>query len=94
MSESKLQYRIFERISDVDISEQDIYDYDPIVLDKLLIDHTMSAKARAEANDPSKVVNIFWATNDYSQLGMVEDTDKNDHSPKCGFNYDIKSKNK
>ena len=88
MSESKLQYRIFERISDVDISEQDIYDYDPIVLDKLLIDHTMSAKARAEANDPSKVVNIFWATNDYSQLGMVQDPDKNDHSPKCGFNYD------
>ena len=60
MAEKNTTYRIFEHISDVDISEQDIMDYDPVVLDKLLIDHTMSAKARAEASDQEKVVNIFW----------------------------------
>lgn len=57
MAEKNTTYRIFEHISDVDISEQDIMDYDPVVLDKLLIDHTMSAKARAEASDQEKVVN-------------------------------------
>ena len=67
MAEKNTTYRIFEHIHDVDISEQDIFDYDPIVLDKLLIDHTMSAQARAEANDQNKVVNIFWATNDYTR---------------------------
>ncbi len=66
MAEKKTTYRIFEHIHDVDISEQDIYDYDPVVLDQLLIDHTMSGKARAEAGDHTKVVNIFWATNDYT----------------------------
>lgn len=75
MIENKLKYRIFENISDVDISEQDIYDYSPDVLDKLLIDHTMSAKARREAKDHTKVVNIFWATNDY--LGTVKDENGN-----------------
>lgn len=65
MALDKEQYRIFEHISDVDISEQDIWDYEPDVLNKLLIDHTMSAKARAESNDQSKFANIFWATNDY-----------------------------
>ena len=65
----KKTYRIFENISDVDISENDILEYDPEVLNKLLIDHTMSAKARAEANDMTKVVNIFWATGDYAQRG-------------------------
>ena len=40
MSESKLQYRIFERISDVDISEQDIYDYDPILRITEKAEHT------------------------------------------------------
>ena len=67
MAEKNTTYRIFEHIHDVDISEQDIFDYDPVVLDKLLIDHTMSAQARAEANDQNKVVNIFWATNDYTR---------------------------
>ena len=67
MKKEKNNYRIFEDIGNVDISEQDIFDYDPVVLDKLLIDHTMSAKARAEAGDHTKVVNIFWATNDYTR---------------------------
>lgn len=44
MAEKNTTYRIFEHISDVDISEQDIMDYDPAVLDKLLIDHTITAK--------------------------------------------------
>ena len=65
MKDNNTTYRIFEHIHEVDISEQDILDYDPEVLDKLLIDHTMSAKARYEANDQKKVVNIFWATSDY-----------------------------
>jgi len=64
----KIDYTIFKHISDVDISEQDILDYDPEVLDQLLIDHTMSAKARREANDHTKVVNIFWGTNDYESV--------------------------
>ena len=72
MAEKNTTYRIFEHISDVDISEQDIMDYDPAVLDKLLIDHTMSAKARAEASDQEKVVNIFWATSDYENSILDE----------------------
>ena len=80
MALDKEQYRIFEHISDVDISEQDIWDYEPDVLNKLLIDHTMSAKARAEANDQTKFVNIFWATNDYD--------DQREGEAKDGYRYD------
>lgn len=61
----KRKDRIFKNISKVDISEQDIWDYHPDILRMLLIDHTMSAEARAKADDHTKVVNIFWATNDY-----------------------------
>lgn len=73
MKEKKLTYRLFENISEVDISEQDILDYDSEVLEKLLVDHTMSAKARSEANDPNKVVNIFWATSDYENTVLNDD---------------------
>lgn len=68
-SKDQTKYNIFLHINDVDISEQDIKDYDEEVLNKLLIDHTMSAKARAEAGDSSKFTNIFWATNDYESRG-------------------------
>lgn len=81
MAKETTTYRIFENINEVDISEQDIYDYDPTVLDQLLIDHTMSAKARAEADDYKKVVNIFWATNDYAY-------DEETGEEKEGFRYD------
>ena len=81
MAKDNKKYRIFEHISDVDISEQDIWDYEPDVLKKLLIDHTMSAHARKEDNDSTKVVNIFWATSDY------EAQRKNDED-KIGFRYD------
>lgn len=70
MANKKEQPQIFLRISDVDISENDILEYSPDVLDKLLIDHTMSAKARAEAHDMTRTVNIFWATDDYKELGQ------------------------
>ena len=80
MAIDKEKYRIFEHISEVDISEQDIWDYEPDVLNQLLIDHTMSAKAREEANDPTKVVNIFWATNDYDEQREGE--------AKNGYRYD------
>ena len=60
---------LFEHIDSIDISEQDIWDYNPDILKKLLIDHTMSAKARKQANDLSLNVNIFWATNDYDKYG-------------------------
>ena len=80
MAIDKEKYRIFEHISEVDISEQDIWDYEPDVLNQLLIDHTMSAKAREEANDPNKVVNIFWATNDYDEQREGE--------AKNGYRYD------
>lgn len=80
MALDKEKYRIFEHISDVDISEQDIWDYEPDVLNKLLIDHTMSAKARAEENDQTKVVNIFWATSDYEEL--------REGDAKEGYRYD------
>ena len=80
MALDKEKYRIFEHISEVDISEQDIWDYEPDVLNQLLIDHTMSAKAREEANDSNKVVNIFWATNDYDEQREGED--------KNGYRYD------
>ena len=80
MEENDSKYRIFEHISEVDISEQDIWDYEPDVLRKLLIDHTMSAKAREMENEPTKVVNIFWATNDYEVQREKE--------AKEGFYYD------
>lgn len=65
-------YKIFENISDVDISEQDIYDYSPEVLAALLEDHTMSAYAQENSKDPSKVANIFWATSDYESTIIDE----------------------
>jgi len=40
---------------------------DQAVLRQLLIDHTASAKARKEKEDPNIRVNIFWATSDYEQ---------------------------
>jgi hypothetical protein len=64
---TKKTYRLFEDISDVDVSETDIWEYDPEILNHLLIDHTMSAKVRKESNDMTKFANIFWATNDYSE---------------------------
>lgn len=84
MAEKNTTYRIFEHISDVDISEQDIMDYDPEVLDKLLIDHTMSARARAEASDQEKVVNIFWATSDYENSVL----DEHGNFIEEGYRYD------
>lgn len=84
MKDNNTTYRIFEHIHEVDISEQDILDYDPEVLDKLLIDHTMSAKARSEANDLTKVVNIFWATSDYEDSILNEDG----KVMKDGYRYD------
>ena len=69
MSNKKEQPRIFLDISEVDVSENHILEYSPAVLHQLLIDHTMSAKARADANDPSKTVYIFWATHNYEALG-------------------------
>ena len=84
MAEKNTTYRIFEHISDVDISEQDIMDYDPVVLDKLLIDHTMSARARAEASDQEKVVNIFWATSDYENSVL----DEHGNFIEDGYRYD------
>ena len=83
-SNDNTTYRIFEHISDVDISEQDIMDYDPVVLEKLLIDHTMSNKARKEAKDPQKVVNIFWATSDYEHSVL----DEHGNIVEAGFRYD------
>lgn len=91
MKKNSSAYRIFEHIRDVDISEQDIYDYDIDILNQLLIDHTMSAKARAEANDQNKVVNIFWATSDYEGTVM----DENGRIIVKGFQYkdEIKPEN-
>ena len=83
MASQNINYRIFQHIHEVDISEQDILDYDAEVLNQLLIDHTMSARARREANDTSLRVNIFWATNDYD--GAV--TDENGQVVKDGFRY-------
>lgn len=68
----KDSYKIFENIYDVDISEQDIYDYCPEVLECLLEDHTMSAKAQCDSKDPTRVVNIFWATSDYEHSFVDE----------------------
>ncbi len=80
MALDKEKYRIFEHISDVDISEQDIWDYEPDVLNKLLIDHTMSARVRELENDQTKFANIFWATNDYEAQREGDDKD--------GYRYD------
>ena len=80
MASSKKRFRIFEHINDVDISEQDIWDYEPDVLNQLLIDHTMSAKAREIDQDQTKVVNIFWATSDYEAQREGE--------AKVGYRYD------
>ena len=83
MASQNIKYRIFQHIHEVDISEQDILDYDAEVLNQLLIDHTMSAEARKDAKDTSLRVNIFWATNDYD--GAV--TDENGQVVKDGFRY-------
>ena len=77
-------YKIFDNICDVDISEQDIFDFCPDALAALLVDHTMSAKARKAANDHTKIVNIFWATSDYE--GAVRD--ENGACINSGYHYD------
>ena len=77
-------YKIFENISDVDISEQDIFDYSPEVLAALLVDHTMSAKVRKAAKDYTKTVNIFWATSDYEDFIR----DENGNIINDGYHYD------
>ena len=91
MKDNNTTYRIFEHIHEVDISEQDILDYDPEVLDKLLIDHTMSAKARYEANDQKKVVNIFWATSDYEDA--IKNADGEVVTEGYRYDDDIKPEN-
>ena len=75
-------YRIFHNIDDIDISEQDILDYDPDLLSTLLIDHTMTAKAQS-ADPSASPVNIFWATNDYYGLRLKE----NDTPLSDGYSY-------
>lgn len=70
----KHSYRIFEHISDIDISEQDIMDYAPDILATLLIDRTMTLKAQQEYNSKTEVRNIFWATDDYEGI-VLEDGD-------------------
>lgn len=69
----KKTYRIFEHISDVDISEQDILEYDPDILSILLIDRTMTLKAQQESNSATEVRNIFWATDDYEGIVLEDD---------------------
>ena len=56
MATDDTKYRLIEHISDVDISEQDIREYDEDVLRTLLIAHTMSAKTRKEAKDQPRFV--------------------------------------
>jgi NOL1/NOP2/fmu family ribosome biogenesis protein len=68
----KKSYKIFENICNVDISEQDIYDYSPEVLAALLEDHTMSIYVQENSKEPSKVANIFWATFDYESTIIDE----------------------
>lgn len=65
-------YKIFENICNVDISEQDIYDYSPEVLAALLEDHTMSTYVQENSKESSKVANIFWATFDYESTIIDE----------------------
>ena len=69
----KEQYSFFKNIGNVDISENDIWEFEPEVLNQLLIDHTMSAKKRQETNDSTARVNIFWATRDYENRGFLYD---------------------
>lgn len=64
-----LSNKLLDNINKVDISESDILEYCPEVLDKLLIDHTLSAKKRNELKDPNAVVNISWLTSDYAYRG-------------------------
>ena len=85
------QYRLFEHLGEVDILEQDIWDYAPEVLKQLLVDHTMSAKARAEANDQTQAVNIFWATSDYAD--GVKDEDGTVVKEGFQFGDEIKAEN-
>lgn len=62
-------YKIFENIQAVNISENDILEYDADVLHRLLIDHTLSEKLRRETGDSEAYEYIFWATNDYQERG-------------------------
>lgn len=66
---NKKTNRIFEDISNVDISESDIWAYDPEVLRQLLVDYSVSFKLCREKKDSSLRANIFWGTHDYEALG-------------------------
>lgn len=84
MTKKDNTYRLFTDISDVDISENDIWEYDQDrpqkdregILDLLLIDHTMSAKRRSEGNNPDLFANIFWATKDYENARETDEERK------------------
>lgn len=85
----KRKDRLFKHITDIDISEQDIWDYNPDILRMLLIDHTMSAKSRAEAGDHTISTNIFWATSDYES--SVYDSDGKVITEGYRYNDEIKA---
>jgi len=51
----------------------------------------MSAKARKDAKDESKVVNVFWATSDYAD--SVRDEEGNVVKDGFQYNDEIKPEN-
>ena len=50
-----------------DISENEILQLSPSILDELLTDHSATHFMRLKENDPRILVNIFWATDIYEQ---------------------------
>ena len=48
-------------LSQIDIRENEIFEWSPELLSALLKDHTLSTEAQQ--------VNIFWATNNYADMG-------------------------
>jgi len=53
--------KYYKMLNDIDISEDYIFSLSPKLLSLLLIDHTTSTAEKQH--------NIFWATNDYENLG-------------------------
>ena len=49
-------------LSQIDIRENEIFERSPELLSALLKDHTLSTEAQQ--------VNIFWATNNYADMGV------------------------
>ena len=71
------KHRIFKNINSVDISENDIRDYSPHILEELLVDHTLTDIARQECYDKIRAAKNYEDRLTKDELKSVQNTKVN-----------------